>query len=574
MEKSAEAGVESPQIYCPSDQQLELTADDVNPATEKPTEAHQSEVEAEGDSHWITGRKLLAIMVCITAVLFLVFLDTAIISTAIPKITDEFHSLHDVGWYGSGFQLPSAAIQPLTGKIYSKFRNKWTFLSFFLLFEIGSVICGAATSSTMLRANLQAQIVGRAVAGMGSAVYHKGLLTGGLIIISACVPLHRRPVLVGVMLGVSQLGIVSGPLIGGALTEYTTWRWCFYINVPIGAVVVLFMIFVVIPDGSVKAGPLTVLRSIHRELDLVGFALLAPAVIQLLLALQYGGNQFSWSSSQVIGLFCGAGATGLVFCAWLLHRGDDALIPPSLAGTSAVWSASLTQMSLFTTVFLAAYFVPIYFQTVKGASPLLSGVYMLPAILAQLLGAVLSGAMVQRTGYVIPYALAASALTAIGNGLLALYSPSTPVGKWVGYQLIAGLGRGLGLQMSLLAVQTALDQSLVPVATSLVIFVQTLGTAVFLAVSNTLFDQSLVSELSVNAPNVDPAQVIAAGATGFRGHVSVEDIPGILLSYSNSIDRVFYIAAALGVVAFVTSNFLGWIDLRSRKPVAAGTVEA
>ncbi|KAH0527546.1 hypothetical protein TsFJ059_002539 [Trichoderma semiorbis] len=538
MEKSAEAGVvESPQISCPSDQQL--TTDDVNAATEKPTGAHQHQSEAEGDSHWITGRKLLAIMVCITAVLFLVFLDTAIISTAIPKITDEFHSLHDVGW------------------------NKWTFLSFFLLFEIGSVICGAATSSTML-------IVGRAVAGMGSA----GLLTGGLIIISACVPLHRRPVLVGVMLGVSQLGIVSGPLIGGALTEYTTWRWCFYINVPIGAVVVLFMIFVVIPDGSVKAGPLTVLRSIHRELDLVGFALLAPAVIQLLLALQYGGNQFSWNSSQVIGLFCGAGATGLVFCAWLLHRGDEALIPPSLAGTSAVWSASLTQMSLFTTVFLAAYFIPIYFQTVKGASPLLSGVYMLPAILAQLLGAVLSGAMVQRTGYVIPYALAASALTAIGNGLLALYSPSTPVGKWVGYQLVAGLGRGLGLQMSLLAVQTALDQSLVPVATSLVIFVQTLGTAVFLAVSNTLFDQSLVSELSVNAPNVDPAQVIAAGATGFRGHVSVEDIPGILLSYSNSIDRVFYIAAALGIVAFVTSNFLGWIDLRSKKPVAAGTVEA
>ena len=272
-------------------------------------------------------------------------------------------------------------------------------------------------------------------------------MTGGLTIISACVPLHRQPVLVGMMLGISQLGIVSGPLIGGALTEYATWRWCFYINVPIGAVVVLFMIFVVIPDGSIKAAPLTVLRSIHRELDLIGFTLLAPAVIQLLLALQYGGNQFSWNSSQVIGLFCGAGATGLVFCAWLLHRGDGALIPLSLAGRSAVWSASLTQTSLFTTVFLAAYFIPIYFQTVKGASPLLSGVYMLPAILAQLLGAVLSGGMVQRTGYVIPYALAASTLTAIGNGLLSLFSPSTSVGEWVGYQLIAGVGRGLGLQM-------------------------------------------------------------------------------------------------------------------------------
>jgi len=125
----------------------------------------------------------------------------------------------------------------------------------------------------------------------------------------------------------------------------------------------------------------------------------------------------------------------------------------------------------------------------------------------------------------------------------------------------------------LLAVQTALEQSLVPIAISLVIFVQSLGTAVFLAVSNTLFDQSLISQLSVNAPNVDPAKVIAAGATGFLGDVSSEDIPGILLSYSNSIDRVFYIAAALGVVAFVTSNFLGWIHLQPKKPVAVGTEE-
>jgi MFS family permease len=133
---------------------------------------------------------------------------------AIPKITSDFHSLEDVGWYGAAYQLASATLQPLTGKVYTNFNNKWTFFAFFLFFEIGSLLCGVAVNSTML-------IIGRAVAGMGSS----GLQNGALTIVSAVAPMHKRPMLLAIVVGLGQLGLVSGPLIGGVLTQFSTWRW-------------------------------------------------------------------------------------------------------------------------------------------------------------------------------------------------------------------------------------------------------------------------------------------------------------------------------------------------------------
>ena len=157
---------------------------------------------------YIAGIPLGLVILSIFLVTFLTFLDTSIISTAIPRITDDFHSLPDVGWYGSAYQLASATLQPLTGKIYTYFPSKWCYLVFFGLFELGSLLCGAANSSKML-------IVGRAVAGMGSS----GIVNGGLTILASSLPLEKRAIYTGLLLGFSQLGMVLGPLIGGALTE-------------------------------------------------------------------------------------------------------------------------------------------------------------------------------------------------------------------------------------------------------------------------------------------------------------------------------------------------------------------
>ena len=165
--------------------------------------------ETAKESTFITGIPLYLVILAITLAPALLFLDTAIIATAIPRITDEFNSLPDVGWYGSAYQLGSAVFLPLSGKIFTHFSTKWSFLGFFAIFEFGSLLCGAAQNSAML-------IVGRAIAGAGGC----GLISGALTIIASCLPLDKRAAWTGVVIGFSQIGIVLGPILGGALTEY------------------------------------------------------------------------------------------------------------------------------------------------------------------------------------------------------------------------------------------------------------------------------------------------------------------------------------------------------------------
>ncbi|KAK4233250.1 major facilitator superfamily domain-containing protein [Achaetomium macrosporum] len=506
---------------------------------------------AKHESQWMTGTGLVVLMFLVTTVVFLMMLDASIISTAIPRITDEFHSLPDVGWYVTVFQLASAALQPLSGKVYHKFSNKISFLVFFGIFELGSTLCGAATSSAML-------IAGRAVAGIGSA----GLNNGALTIIASAVPLPKRPLLTGLMMALSQIGIVLGPLVGGAFTSYATWRWCFYVNLPIGFVVVVGLVLIRIPDQSAKPRPWTVLRRLYLELDLPGFALLAPAAVQLLLALSWGGTKYAWNSENIIGLFCGSGATALAWLAWNLYGGDNALIPFSIIRVRATWSGALTQCFLLTIAYCVSFFLPIYFQAVRGASPMMSGVYILPGIISQLLMTGIGGRLLQWTGYVIPYVMLSGICSSISSGLISTFTPTTSTSKWIGYQILNGAGRGLGMQMPLIAVQAALKPEDISIGMSIVVFVQSLGTAITLAVSDVIFQGSLESELSKQAPLADAAAIIAAGATSFRNIVNDRDLPGVLMAYSIAIDRVFYLVAGVSGLAVLTSLFLGWVNVR------------
>lgn len=231
-------------------------------------------------------------------------------------------------------------------------------------------------------------IVGRAVAGLGSS----GLINGALTIIAACVPLVKRPVYLGIMMSISQFGTVLGPLIGGALTQYTTWRWCFYINLPIGGVTAALLLCITVPDRTAKDG--TSLANIVREkLDLLGFSIFAPAAIQFFLALEWGGVSYRWDSAKIIGLLCGAAGTLCVFLAWEYRKGDGAMIPFSMMRRRVVWSSCFVVCFFFGGMLSMSYYLPIYFQAVKGVSPTLSGVYLLPSILSQILFSVLSGVL-------------------------------------------------------------------------------------------------------------------------------------------------------------------------------------
>ena len=246
-------------------------------------------------------------------------------------------------------------------------------MAFLAIFELGSLLCGVATSSNML-------IVGRAVAGIGAA----GLMNGALTIVAACVPMANRPTYLGIMISTSQTGIVLGPLIGGALTQYTTWRWCFYINLPIGGVVAFLFFLIQIPNRTVEDADKWKIRSTLDKLDFLGFVLFAPAAIQVLLALQWGGIRYQWSSSTIIGLFCGSFGTFCLFLVWEYRKGDQAMIPWPMIRQRIVWTGNLVNLFAFGSQWIVSYYLPIYFQAIKGATPTLSGVYLLPTIVSQI----------------------------------------------------------------------------------------------------------------------------------------------------------------------------------------------
>ncbi|KAK4555208.1 hypothetical protein LTR86_007504 [Recurvomyces mirabilis] len=534
-----------------------------SPITEPVTteELPAKEVEAspkdEPEYEWLTGMKLWAVMGPLILVFFLVLLDTTIISTAIPKITNHFNSLKDIGWYTASYQLASSVLQPLAGKLYVNFSNKWTFISFFALFEFGSLLCGVANSSKML-------IVGRAVAGMGTA----GLQNGAFTIISASVPLHKRPALIGILQALAQLGIVFGPLIGGALTQYTTWRWCFYINLPIGAVAGVLLVFDKIPDAYQKPPAMEVLRDIHHKLDLIGFVLFAPAVIMLLLAMLWGGNDYAWNSATVIGLFCGFGGLIIVWGFWNWYKKDDALIPISMITRTTVWSGCVVVGCLMAGLYIAAYYLPIYFQSVYGASPTMSGVYLLPNIIAALLAAVIAGKLVGMIGYYTPFAILAAILMSIGLGLCGMLGVNSSTGDWIGFQILFGVGRGMGMQMPIVAVQNRLPPTMAPLAIALCMFTGMLFGALFLSASATIFTNSLATLIPKYSPGADVHAIVTAGATGFRDVVPVSQLPGILIAYAKSVNRVFYLCAALTALCLPFSFGLGWTNIKEKKKAA------
>ncbi|KAI0003921.1 efflux pump [Xylariaceae sp. FL0662B] len=528
----------------------------------KPNINREEAIQKPANHEYVTGLKLAAIVACVALGCFLMLVDTMVISTVIPRITDEFHSLVDVGWYASAYQFGISAPQPLIGKVYTHFKTKWTYLFCFGLFELGSVLCGAARSSIML-------IIGRAVAGLGAA----GIINGAITILSGCAPLEKRPTLFGLTMGIQQLGLVIGPIIGGAFTSYTTWRWSFYINLPIGAVVLFGMIILPIPEQTVKPKVLTILPKLAHHLDLVGFVLFAPAVIQFLLALQYGGNQYAWNSSQVIGLFCGAGATTIIWLLWNYHKGEDALLPPAMLRRRTVWTAGLFNAFQMASMYGTLYYLPIYFQAINNASAILSGVYIMPFFLPQLLTAAAAGPVIQKMGYLIPIAIFATILLSVGSGLLSTLRPSSLAGEWIGYQLIAGIGSGAGLQLAIVAIQSVTTGEELSSGMAFMVFTQSLFPAVLLTLCNLILVENLKTQLPIYAPHVPPEIILKAGATNFRGTVAVDDLPGVLVAYSSSINCVFYLVASLAVASILFVWGFGWRDLRKGDKSSVAAVD-
>jgi MFS family permease len=255
-------------------------------------------------------------------------------------------SVRDIGWYGSAYLLTSTALQPTYGKIYRLFSVKMTYLTAVLIFEIGSLVCATAPTS-------EAFIVGRAVAGAGSA----GLFSGSVVIISYILPLRKRPIVFGLIGGMWGVASVAGPLLGGVFTDKVTWRWCFYINLPIGGIAVAFiLLFLHIYKDQQSRGDKTRVARI-MELDWPGTLMFIPSIVCLLLALQWGGTEYPWNDSRIIGLFIGFALMIIVFVAIQIWKGDAGTLPPRLFKQRDVLAAMMFSMFFGAALFPLLYYL-------------------------------------------------------------------------------------------------------------------------------------------------------------------------------------------------------------------------
>ncbi|PLB49198.1 putative MFS toxin efflux pump [Aspergillus steynii IBT 23096] len=478
-------------------------------------------------------------------------LDNTIITTAIPKITEQFNSLDDVGWYGSAYMLTTCALTLPFGKIYTFYSTKWVYLIALLIFELGSLICGVAPSSLGL-------IIGRAVAGIGAA----GLFSGAILIITQMVPLEKRPAYQGVLGAMFGVASVIGPLMGGAFTDNLTWRWCFYINLPFGGATALIIIFLF--DAPKPVQGRSGARDQISQLDLPSLVLFFPAIVCLLLALQWGGSQYAWGNGRIIALFILFGVFILGFVAMQGYRGDRATVPPRLIKNRNVSCAACFAFFLLGSFYGIMYYLPIWFQSVKGVSATKSGIMSFPMVIGMVLASVIVGFLVTRFGYYAPFMLLAPIITTVGAGLLSTFEVDSGHPVWIGYQAMLGIGVGTGIQQHMLVYQAVLPPVDVPTATAIGMFLQTLGGAVFVSVAQNVFNNQLRTNLHTMAPHVDSDKVISAGATMLRKVVDKVDLDGVLRAYSDSITHTFYISVATAAMAFFAALGVQWISVKGR----------
>ncbi|KAJ5742771.1 uncharacterized protein N7511_011172 [Penicillium nucicola] len=511
--------------------------------TDKPEED-----EEEYPSSW----RLTLITIGLCFCVFCLALDNTIIATAIPKITDEFNSLEDVGWYGSSYLLTTCAVTLTYGKLYTFYSVKWIYLVALIIFEVGSLVCATTPTSVGL-------ICGRAVAGLGAA----GLFSGSVLIISKTVPLVKRPIytsLIGSMFGIAN---VAGPLMGGAFTDNLTWRWCFYINLPIGAVTFIFVLFFFQNPKPILTK--NTLKEKVKELDLLGSLFFLPAIISLLLALQWGGTKYDWSNGRIIGLFVVFGVLILMFMALQYRAQDQATIPPRLMKNRNVWGAAWYSLALGAAFFVMTFYLPIWFQSIKNATALKSGIMNLPMIIGVIIFSILAGGLVTACGYYTPFMIVSSILMSIAAGLLATLQTDSNHSKWIGYQALFGIAIGLGMQQPMIVAQAALKTVDVPSGMAIVMFAQTLGGAIFVSVGQNVFQNQLVQNLKIYAPDADAAKLISAGATMLRSVVSGPELHKVLVAYNAAITQTFYVAVAMSALSLVGPIFVEWISVKGKK---------
>ncbi|GLA18368.1 hypothetical protein AnigIFM62618_006010 [Aspergillus niger] len=478
-----------------------------------------------------SGLRLAMLIISILIGMFLVSLvfsntlihkDRMIISTAIPQITNEFDSAGDIGWYGTAYSLTNCAFQLMFGKLYPSFNIKAIFMSSIILFEAGSALCGAAPSSI-------AFILGRSIAGIGAG----GILSGAMVIIAYAVPLHKRPKYQGFFGAVFGVASVSGPLIGGAFTTDATWRWCFYINLPLGGVVLVVVFFLL----HVPARPATntPLKEKLRQLNFLGMVALIPGVVCLCLALQWAGTTYNWSNGRIIALLVLAFILLIAFVVIQIWKPEQATLPPKI---------------LFQRSIASGFWV----SCCQGAHTMI-------------ITSIVTGQLISRIGYYTPFLIFGVCLTSIGAGLLTTLDVNTSEAKWIGFQILYGYGLGSSTQINNMAAQTVLSRKDVAIGASLMFFGQQLFGAIFTSVGANVLSNQLAKRLG-HIPGVDvtPRVIQSTGATEVLSLVPEAYRDDALRAYNDSLRVCFQVGLIMACLAIIGALGMEWRSVKQNKP--------
>jgi EmrB/QacA subfamily drug resistance transporter len=547
-------------------------------STPAPIAAPQAVTLAAPSFHALPRRDLVLTVGGLMLGLLLAALDQTIVGTAMPRIVAELQGFQHYAWVTTAYLLTSTAVVPISGKLSDMYGRKFFLIGSSVMFVLTSALCGLSQDMTQL-------IVFRGLQGVAGGVLTSTVFT----VISQIFPPAERGRIQGVFSGIFGLASIVGPLLGGYLTDNLSWRWVFYVNLPVG-LIALTVLWFSFPN----------IRPVVRErrIDYLGAVTLVAGVVPLLLALSWGGNDYPWNSPTILGLF-GFAAVMLVTFIWVERRAAEPIIPLSLFRNSIVSVSVLALMLMAIGMFGTILFIPLFIQGVIGTTATQSGTVMMPMMIVMITSSIIGGQIISRTGRYKIIGLYGMTVMTLGMFLLSGMGPDTDYLTVVRNMMIVGLGMGPTMPVFTLAAQNAVKMSQLGVVTSLTQFARSIGSTLGVAIFGTILTNRFApAVLTALPPQVNAAlptdrlaeflnpqallnpqaadmmrqQFLALGPQGAQIYDAL--LSAIKLALVTALHDVFLLGAILSACGVVTVMFLKELPLRkSYAPVAEGASE-